>query len=116
MKTKHQYKQFNLNNENRKLKVAQYKRTEQGKREKNDEIIHLYIEEFFQKFDKVMRSLDEAKRLSYKEHREDAQAPRAEEGRDKLRKAAERSKYPSTRRYPNEGTHTVKKDCISIYK
>ncbi len=31
----------------------------------------------------------------------------AEEGRDKLRKAAERSKYPATRRYPNEGTQHV---------
>ena len=28
-------------------------------------------------------------------------ALRAEEGRDKLRKAAVRSKYPLTRRYPN---------------
>ncbi len=28
----------------------------------------------------------------------------AEEGRDKLRKATGRSKYPAIRRYPNEGT------------
>ena len=28
----------------------------------------------------------------------------AEEGRDKLRKATGRSKYPKIRRYPNEGT------------
>ena len=35
-----------------------------------------------------------SKRLSYKERREDALAPRAEEGRDKLRKAMGRSKYP----------------------
>jgi hypothetical protein len=28
----------------------------------------------------------------------------AEEGRDKLRKAAERSKYPMNRRCPNGGT------------
>ena len=42
--------------------------------------------------------------LSYKERRVDALALRAEEGRDKLRKAAVRSKYPLTRRYPNEGT------------
>ncbi len=34
------------------------------------------------------------KRLSYKEHRVNALAPRAEEGRDKLRKATGRSKYP----------------------
>ena len=44
-------------------------------------------------------------RLSYKEHRVDALALRAEEGRDKLRKAAVRSKYPLTRRYPNGETH-----------
>ena len=56
------------------------------------------------------------RRLSYKERKVNAQAPRAEEGRDKLRKATGRSKYPSIRRYPNEGTHTVKKDCISIYE
>ena len=31
-------------------------------------------------------------------------ALRAEEGRDKLRKAAVRSKYPLTRRYPNGET------------
>ena len=43
-------------------------------------------------------------RSSYKEHTEDALVHGAEEGRDKLRKAAVRSKYPMTRRYPNEGT------------
>ena len=42
--------------------------------------------------------------LSKKEHKADALALGAEEGRDKLRKAAVRSKYPMTRRYPNEGT------------
>ena len=42
--------------------------------------------------------------LSKKEHKADALALGAEEGRDKLRKAAVRSKYPLTRRYPNEGT------------
>ena len=31
----------------------------------------------------------------------------AEEGRDKLRKAAVRSKYPEIRRYPNGATHRV---------
>ena len=31
----------------------------------------------------------------------------AEEGRDKLRKAVGRSKYPEIRRYPNEGTQYV---------
>ncbi len=52
----------------------------------------------------AMRRLDEARRLSYKEHRVNALAPRAEEGRDKLRKATCRSKYPLMRRCPNEGT------------
>ena len=42
--------------------------------------------------------------LSNKEHRADALALGAEEGRDKLRKAAGRSKYPLIRRYPNGGT------------
>ena len=44
------------------------------------------------------------KRLSKKEHRADALAPEADEGRDKLRKAAGRSKYPLIRRYPNGET------------
>ena len=44
-------------------------------------------------------------RSSDKEHQVDALALGAEEGRDKLRKAAGRSKYPLIRRYPNEGTH-----------
>ena len=43
--------------------------------------------------------------LSNKEHRADALALGAEEGRDKLRKAAVRSKYPLTRRFPNGETH-----------
>ena len=38
-------------------------------------------------------------------------ALRAEEGRDKLRKAAVRSKYPVTRRSPNGETHT-RKPCV----
>ena len=46
-------------------------------------------------------------RSSYKEHTEDALVHGAEEGRDKLRKAAERSKHPATRRYPNEGTQHI---------
>ena len=46
-----------------------------------------------------------SRRSSKKEHKADALALGAEEGRDKLRKAAVRSKYPATRRYPNEGTH-----------
>ena len=43
-----------------------------------------------------------------KERRADALALGAEEGRDKLRKAAGRSKYPLIRRSPNEGTHMDK--------
>ena len=42
---------------------------------------------------------------SEEEHKADALALGADEGRDKLRKAAGRSKYPVIRRYPNEGTH-----------
>ena len=44
-------------------------------------------------------------RSSKKEHKVDALALRADERRDKLRKAAVRSKYPLTRRYPNGETH-----------
>ena len=43
-----------------------------------------------------------------------ALAPRADEGRDKLRKATGRSKYPSIRRYPNEGTHMAGKSHVSM--
>ena len=42
--------------------------------------------------------------LSYKEHRVDALALRADERRDKLRKASGRSKYPLIRRYLNGET------------
>ena len=45
-----------------------------------------------------------SKRLSKEERRVDALALRAEERRDKLRKAAGRSKYPSIRRYLNGDT------------
>ena len=44
--------------------------------------------------------------VKQKEHRADALALGAEEGRNKLRKATVRSKYPVTRRCPNEETHT----------
>ena len=44
-------------------------------------------------------------RSSYKEHTENALASGDDEGRDKLRKAAGRSKYPLIRRYPNGETH-----------
>ena len=43
-------------------------------------------------------------RSSYKGLTENALVRGAEEGRDKLRKAAGRSKYLTIRRYPNEGT------------
>ena len=52
-------------------------------------------------------------RSSYKGHRADALAPGAEEGRDKLRKAAGRSKYPVIRRYPNGETR--QKELLSPY-
>ena len=56
-------------------------------------------------FKKTKRRVDKSReRSSYKGLTEDALVHGAEEGRDKLRKAAERSKYPETRRYPNEGT------------
>ena len=44
-------------------------------------------------------------RLNEKERRVDALALRAEERRDKLRKAAGRGKYPGIRGYLNGGTH-----------
>ena len=44
------------------------------------------------------------KRPSKEGHKADALALGAEEGRDKLRKAAGRSTYPMIRRYPNGGT------------
>ena len=43
-------------------------------------------------------------RLSCKERREDALALRADERRDKLRKASGRGKYPSIRRFLNGET------------
>ena len=45
-----------------------------------------------------------SKRLSKKERRVDALALRADERRDKLRKASGRSKYPTIRRYLNGET------------
>ena len=52
-------------------------------------------------------------RLSCKERREDALALRADERRDKLRKAAGRSKYPLSRRYLNGETH-MRRPHVSI--
>ena len=54
-------------------------------------------------------SQDQAtKKSSYKEHRVDALAPYADEGRGKLRKATGSRKQASIRRYPNGGTRRVK--------
>ena len=44
----------------------------QGNRVKNDEIVRLYIEEFFRKINEAERSFSAKQRLSYKERREDA--------------------------------------------
>ena len=44
---------------------------------------------------------------SKKEHKADALAPEADEGRDNLRLAAVRSKYPMTSRFPNGGTRAL---------
>ena len=55
-------------------------------------------------------SLHNSERSSYKEHKGDALASGAEEGRDKLRKAAGSGKYAKIRRYPNGETrqsHTL---------
>ena len=52
-------------------------------------------------------SQDQAtKKSSYKEHRVDAMAPYADEGRGKLRKAAGNCKQVMIRRYPNGGTRS----------
>ena len=57
---------------------------------------------------KKKRENSSEKRKKKKESEEgrmvDAQALGGEEGRDKLRKATERGKYPATRGYPNGGT------------
>ena len=54
-------------------------------------------------------SQDQAtKKSSYKEHRVDALAPYADEGRGKLRKATGSRKQASIRRYPNGETRQVK--------
>ena len=45
---------------------------------------------------------------SYKEHRVDALAPYAEEGRGKLRKATGSRKQAPIRRHPNGGTRQMK--------
>ena len=54
-------------------------------------------------YDEVLRKRH--RQVKRKEHRANALASGAEEGRDKLRKAAGRSTYPSIRRSPNGETH-----------
>ena len=51
-----------------------------------------------------IKILNNYERSSKEEHRVDALALRAEERRDKLRKAAGRSTYPLSRRYLNGET------------
>ena len=53
-------------------------------------------------------SQDLAKKSSYKEHRVDALAPYAEEGRGKLRKATGSRKQALNRGYPNGETRQAK--------
>ena len=55
----------------------------------------------------VSGSSDE--KSSYKEHRVDALAPYAEEGRGKLRKATGSRKQAPIRRHPNGGTRQLKR-------
>ncbi len=60
-------------------------------------------------------SQDQAtKKSSYKEHRVDAMAPYADEGRGKLRKAAGNCKQVLIRRYPNGGTQP--EQCLAVVK
>ena len=54
--------------------------------------------------DKEIDEKDKLKRLSDLEHKVNALAIGAEEGRGKLRKAMVRSKHPQTHGYPNAGT------------
>ena len=58
---------------------------------------------------------ESTERLSKKERRVDALALRAEEGRDKLRKATGRSKYPLIRGCPNGETH-MRTPHVSIHE
>ena len=57
---------------------------------------------------KQMVSGSSEEKSSYKEHRVDALAPYADEGRGKLRKATGSRKQAPIRRYPNGGTRQVK--------
>ena len=61
---------------------------------------------------KRTRERREPRRSSEEERREDALAPGAEEGRDKLRKAAGRSKYPLIHGCPNGETRLRKAQSL----
>ena len=56
-----------------------------------------------------LRIIERSTKSSYKEHRVDALAPYAEEGRGKLRKATGSRKQATIRRYPNGGTRQPKR-------
>ena len=58
--------------------------------------------------DRPREAHDIDEKSSYKEHRVDALAPYAEEGRGKLRKATGSRKQAPIRRHPNGGTRQVK--------
>ena len=52
--------------------IAQYNQVVLGKRLNCEKGVRWYIDEQFKKFDDVIRRLDEARRLSYKERRVNA--------------------------------------------
>ena len=54
--------------------------------------------------EKIGLRRESTKKSSLQEHRADAQAPYADEGRGKLRKASGSRKQALIRRYPNGGT------------
>ena len=80
--------------------VERLRQFQKRKRQKNRKVL------------KFLPARESLRRSSKKERREDALAPGAEEGRDKLRKAAVRSKYPMSRRYPNGGTRLRKAQSL----
>ena len=59
-------------------------------------------------FTKIGLRIKNDEKSSYKEHRVDALAPYADEGRGKLRKATGSRKQAPIRRYPNGETRQVK--------
>ena len=72
----------------------------------NNKTVKKFTKRVFKTQDPVFQryEIQLVKRSSKKERRVDALALRAEERRDKLRKAAGRSKYPLSRRYLNGET------------